>query len=253
MKVLEIYQYLDALSAFELQESWDNSGLLVGDFAHDISTIALSIDVDEALIDTLEPNTLLVTHHPIIFGGLKQLEFSKYPANLIHKMIQKNISNIAMHTNFDQTHLNNYVAEEILGYEIIKKDGFVAYLKVEEPFEDFAQKIADAFGLECAKCVQCSNYVTTAALTTGSGCSLMRSLEADCFLTGDVKYHDAMEAKSIDLSLIDIGHYESEHFFAEILAKHLKNLGLKVIIASSKNPFTYYGKRKDPKNTKGNE
>ena len=239
MKVLEIYEFLDALSPFELQESWDNSGLLVGSFNHEITTVALSIDVDEALIDTLEPNTLLITHHPIIFGGLKQLEFSKYPANLIQKMIQKNISNIAMHTNFDQTHLNVYVATEVLGYTIQKKDGFIAYLEVNEPFESFAKKVTEAFGLKCAKCVKCEDFVKTAALTTGSGCSLMRSLEADCFLTGDVKYHDAMEAKSINLSLIDIGHYESEHFFAQILEKHLKNLGLKVIIASSENPFTY--------------
>ncbi|MBD3797126.1 MAG: Nif3-like dinuclear metal center hexameric protein [Campylobacterales bacterium] len=239
MKVLEIYDFLDELSPFSLQESWDNSGLLVGDFDRDITTVALSIDVDEALIDTLDPNTLLITHHPIIFGGLKQLEFSKYPANLIQKMIQKNISNIAMHTNFDQTHLNEYVATQILGYEIKEKEGFIAYLKVNEGFESFAKKVSDAFGLKFAKCVQCTDFIKTAALVTGSGCSLMKSVKADCFLTGDVKYHDAMEAKSINLSLIDIGHYESEHFFAEILEKHLKNLGLKVIIASSENPFTY--------------
>jgi len=239
MKTLEIYEFLDNLSPFELQESWDNSGLLVGDFSQEVSQIALSIDVDEALIDSLEENTLLITHHPIIFGGLKQLEFSKYPANLIQKMIQKNISNIAMHTNFDQTHLNEYVATEIMGYKVIQKDGFVAYLEVNEDFETFANTIAKAFKLPHARCVKCSDVVKKVALTTGSGCSLMRSIDADCFLTGDIKYHDAMEAKSINMSLIDIGHYESEHFFAQILEKHLKNLGLKVIIASSENPFTY--------------
>ena len=239
MKILEIYKFLDDLSPFELQESWDNSGLLVGEFSQDIQRIALSIDVDEELIDSLEEDTLLITHHPIIFGGLKQLEFSKYPANLIQKMIRKNISNIAMHTNFDQTHLNDFVAEEILGYKIVKKDGFVAYLKVDESFDEFSRKVSSAFGLPHAKCVKCSDKVEIAALVTGSGCSLLKSIKADCFLTGDVKYHDAMEAKSINLSLIDIGHYESEHFFAQILLKHLKNLGLEVIISSSKNPFTY--------------
>ena len=239
MKISEIYEFLNKLSPFELQESWDNSGLLVGDFSLEATNIALSIDVDESLIDSLEENTLLITHHPIIFGGLKQVNFSEYPANLIQKMIRKNISNIAMHTNFDQTHLNDYVVREVLGYEISQKDGFVAYVDVDEDFDVFAKKISAALDLPHAKCVKTKKRVKRVAITTGSGCSLMRSVRADCFLTGDIKYHDAMEAKSLNLSLIDIGHYESERFFALILQKRLKNLGLKVIIASSENPFTY--------------
>jgi dinuclear metal center YbgI/SA1388 family protein len=239
MTVQTIYDFLNELSPFVLQESWDNSGLLIGDFSTEISKIALSIDVDMAQIDALEENTLLITHHPIIFGGVKQLDFKHYPANLIQKMIQKNITNIVMHTNFDQTHLNEYVAKEILGYEIVQKEGFITYLEVNESFDVFAKKVAAAFGLSHARCVQCSDFVGRVALTTGSGCSLLKSVNAECFLTGDIKYHDAMEAKSINLSLIDIGHYESEHYFAQILEKHLKNLGLEVIIASSQNPFTY--------------
>ena len=239
MKISQIYAFLDNLSPFELQEKWDNSGLLLGDFNQEIKKIVLSIDVDEALIDSMEDGTLLITHHPIIFGGLKQLEFSKYPANLIYKMIQKNISNISMHTNFDQTHLNEYVATEVLGYKIAQKDGFVAYLDIDEDFDIFASKVASAFSLPHAKCVKSSQRVKRVALTTGSGCSLIKSVKADCFLTGDIKYHNAMEAKSINLSMIDIGHFESEKFFADILFKHLKNLGLEAIISSSKNPFTY--------------
>ena len=239
MKIREIYNFLNELSPFELQESWDNSGLLVGSFESEVSKIALSIDVDAVLIDSLEPHTLLITHHPIIFGGLKALDFDNYPANLLQKMIQKNISNIAMHTNFDQTHLNEYVATEVLGYKIVQKEGFIAYFEVNESFDVFAKNVAAAFGLEQTRCVKCSEFVTRVALTTGSGCSLIRSVNAECFLTGDIKYHDAMEAKSINLSLIDIGHFESEHYFGQILKKHLKNLGLEVIIASSQNPFTY--------------
>ncbi len=239
MKLEEIFNYLNELSPFEMQESWDNSGLQVGEFSQNISKIALSIDVDEKLIDSLDENTLLITHHPLIFSGLKQLDFSKYPSNLIHKMIQKNISNIALHTNFDKTHLNDYVATEVLGYKIIKKEEFIAYLEVNEDFEAFNARVSSALGLDYSKYVKCKEWVQTAALTTGSGCSLIPNIDADCFLTGDIKYHDAMSAKSINLSLIDIGHFESEHFFAQILAKHLKILGLEVIIASSENPFTY--------------
>lgn len=239
MKIAQIYEFLNELSPFELQESWDNSGLLIGDFSQEIQNVVLSIDVDEALIDNIEPNSLLITHHPIIFGGLKQLEFNKYPTNLIRKMIQKNISNISMHTNFDKTHLNDFVAQDVLGYEIIRKEAFVSYLRVEESFEIFASKVSKALELPYVKCVKCHDYIKESALITGSGASLLRQIKADAMLTGDIKYHDAMEAKSVKLSLIDIGHFESEKFFGEILYKYLKNLGLKAIISSSKNPFTY--------------
>ena len=239
MKISEIYNYLDELSPFELQEKWDNSGLLIGDFDQEIEKVVLSIDLDEALVESLDENTLVITHHPIIFGGLKQLRFSEYPSKLLRLMIQKNISNIAMHTNFDQTHLNRYVAEKILGYSITRTDGFVAYIDVNENFDDFAGKVRDAFGLSHLKVVKCHDNIKTVALTTGSGASLIKEIEADCFLTGDIKYHDAMEAKTIGMSMIDIGHYESECYFGEILEKHLINLGLSVIISPSKNPFTY--------------
>jgi len=239
MTVKSLYKTLDEISPFELQESWDNSGLLVGDWNNEVRSVVLSIDIDEELLENLEEDTLVITHHPIIFGGLKQLQFNQYPAKLLQKMLQKNISNIAMHTNFDQTHLNAYVATEVLGYEISEKEGFVAYIDLDESFTDFAKKIAAKFGLEHIKCVKCHEQVKRIALTTGSGASLMKSIKADCFLTGDIKYHDAMEAKTIGLSMIDIGHFESERYFADVLAKNLINLGISVIISSSKNPFTY--------------
>ena len=239
MSVEDIYKILDKISPFELQESWDNSGLLVGDWKQEVKQVVLSIDLDEALLDTLEENTLVITHHPIIFGGLKQLQFNQYPAKLLQTMLKKNISNIAMHTNFDQTHLNAYVATQILGYEINDKEGFVAYIDLDESFDAFAKKIAQKFGLEHIKCVKNHDRIRRVALTTGSGASLMKAIKADCFLTGDIKYHDAMEAKTIGLSMIDIGHFESERYFGEVLAKDLENLGLSVIISSSKNPFTY--------------
>ncbi len=239
MTVRDIYAYLDSLSPFALQEGWDNSGLLVGDFAQEVSTVVLSIDIDEELLEKIPENALLITHHPVIFGGLKQLQFNQYPAKIIAPMIRKNIANIAMHTNFDQTHLNDYVATQVLGYPIIAKEGFVAYLGVDEPFEAFAKKVGSALGLSPIRCVRSHEYIRTCALVTGSGASLMRNIQAECFLTGDIKYHDAMEASALGLSMIDIGHYESERYFGEILGGHLEKLGLSVIISPSKNPFTY--------------
>ena len=62
-------------------------------------------------------------------------------------------------------------------------------------------------------------------------------MDADCFLTGDIKYHDAMKAMSQNLMLVDIGHYESEQFFVNVMMEELKNLGLFGIISQSQNPF----------------
>jgi len=242
MKIVELYERLNALSPFELQEKWDNSGLLVGQWEQEIDAVVLSIDIDEALLEQVEEGTLIITHHPLIFSGIKQLNFDDYPANLLRKMIQKNISNIAMHTNFDQTHLNAYVAEKVLGFPVQDQEGFVAYMNVDMPFDDFAAVVAKKLGLTHLKSVCSHTHIGRVALTTGSGASLLREIEADCFLTGDIKYHDAMEAKAVGMSMIEIGHFESERYFGEVLSPYLKNLGLTVIISSSENPFTYIQK-----------
>ena len=239
MILQEIYEKLDGLSPFELQEKWDNSGIQVGSKNQEIEHIVLSIDADAELLESLKPNTLLISHHPIIFGGVTQLDFDTYPSNLLKIMVEKKIANIAMHTNFDKTHLNKYVAEKVLGYKILNNEEFVIKFEVNEDFDSFAKKVGEIFSLPKVKCVKSTDFVKTCALTTGSGGSLIKYIDADCFLSGDIKYHDAMEAKSINLSLIDIGHFESECFFGDVLKPHLKLLGLNAIISSSKNPFIY--------------
>ena len=239
MKLGQIYEKLNQISPFELQESWDNSGLQVGSMDDKIEHIVLSVDIDEALLESLEPKTLLITHHPLIFGGIKSFDFDAFPPNFIKKMIQKEISSIALHTNFDITHLNDFVATEVLGLEIKEKEGFVAYMQIESDFETFAKKVQKAFDLQVLKTVRCHQNIRSVALCTGSGASMLPSIKADCYLTGDIKYHDAMLAKSLQISMIDIDHFESEKFFAPILQKELKKIGLQAIISQSVNPFTY--------------
>ena len=71
MKLQEIYDVLNEISPFELQEKWDNSGLLVGSFEDEISNVYISMDLDEELLLNVEKNSLIITHHPLIFLGLK--------------------------------------------------------------------------------------------------------------------------------------------------------------------------------------
>ncbi len=238
MLLYDIYKFLDKLSPFELQEEWDNAGLQIGSFKSHIDRIYISIDIDKDLVKHMLPNSLLVTHHPLIFSKLKSIDLEQYPSIFIKDFIKKDISLISMHTNFDKTHLNSYVAKNVLGFESYK-DGFVDYFEVDYNFDDFLEKVKKDFNLKNVNVVKCHEKVKKVALCTGSGASMIKDIDADLYLTGDIKYHDAMLAKALNLSLIDIKHYQSEVFFGEILEKELKNLGLEVIISHSKDPFEY--------------
>ena len=237
MKLQEIYDFLDKISPFELQEKWDNSGLVVGDMSREVSQIVLSLDVDDEMIESTKEGTLFIVHHPLIFGKLTQLDFAKYPSNLIEKMILKKQSIIAMHTNFDQTHLNKYVFEKVLGFTLESQNAFLCTTKGEWNYKELLNLIKEKLNLPTLKVIGKKENIRSIALTTGAGASLMDEVEADCFLTGDIKYHDAMKAMSENLMMIDIGHYESERFFAEILLEELKVLPILAIISNSKNPF----------------
>lgn len=237
MKIRDIYNILNEISPFELQEEWDNSGLIVGNFEDEIKNIYLSLDLDSNLIASLEPNSLIITHHPLIFKPLKRVNFNDFSTKLLRELIKKDISLISMHTNFDKTHLNRYVLEEVLGFKISESDEFINYFDVNMDFDKFHELIMDKLNLNYKRCVKIDNFIKKCAIVTGAGASLIKKIKADCLITGDIKYHEALEAREIGLNLIDIGHFESERFFAKALESDLKKKQLKVIIADSINPF----------------
>jgi len=244
LKVQEIYNVLNEISPFELQEKWDNAGLLVGSYDDEIENIYISIDLDEKLVDEADENSLIITHHPLIFSGLKRVNYDSYSTKLLKKLIKKDIALISMHTNIDKTHLNKYVLTEVLGFEATNSQEFVSYANVNMSFEDLVKDISTKLGLKTTKAVKCHEHINKIAMVTGAGMSLLDYVDADCFLTGDIKYHDAMEAKARGISLIDIRHYESERFFSTLveglLSEYLKKNELKAIITASKNPFEFF-------------
>lgn len=243
MKIKEIYDFLDLASPFNFQEKWDNSGLLLGNMEDEFCEVCISLDLDIEFLEKVPVNALIITHHPLIFSGLKAINFDSYTTKLLQIMIKKDIKLISMHTNIDKSHLNRYVMSEVLGFEVQNENEFILSSKVDMSFDDFCQLIQKKLGLEFKKVVKCHQNITSFSLTTGSGMSLLPLIKTDVFLTGDIKYHDAMEAKLRGISLIEIGHFESEvHFNVVvygILEKYLKKNKIIAIMGTNQNPFEY--------------
>ena len=243
MIVKDLYNYLDKISPFSLQEKWDNSGLIVGNMNDEFSKVYISLDLDKFMLDNIEPNSLIITHHPLIFSALRTVNYDSYATKLLAILIKKDIKLISIHTNIDKTHLNKYVVSQILKFDIQSCDEFICYANVNMSFKKLKKIVKQRLNLEFDKSVKCRDKIKNIAFTTGSGMSLISDVKADCFLTGDIKYHDAMEAKERNISLIDIGHYESEHHFAPLLIglveKYLLKNKIKAIITTSQNPFDY--------------
>jgi dinuclear metal center YbgI/SA1388 family protein len=209
----------------------------------EFESIYISLDLDLKMIKKVKKNSLIITHHPLIFSALKKLNNDTYSTKILKKLIKKDISLISMHTNIDKTHLNSYVGCDVLGLDFKKDEDFILKADIDLSFESFTKLLKDKLNLKILKVVNAKKNIKSVSLTTGSGMSLLSSITTDCFLTGDIKYHEAMEAKARNICLIDIGHYESEiHFMSlldMLLKKYLKTNGKKAIMLKSHNPFNY--------------
>lgn len=246
MKVLEIYQILDSISPFILQAQWDNSGLNIGNMHADCQRVYVALDLDMQVAATIENESLLIVHHPLIFQPLKTMQTDIYPANLIEICLQKEISVIAMHTNFDKTHLNQAFATS-LGLESLnftpngEKDFSLIY-STNTPISthSLATHIKDILKLNVLRYTHKDNMINNLYITCGSNAHAYQiAKKGDCIITGDIKYHDAMIATSNGISFIDVAHFESECIFSDLLVKALQKHHIQAIITNSHNPFCY--------------
>lgn len=117
MLIKDVISEIENFAPPAYQESYDNSGLLVGNKDTKITGVLLSLDCVEEVIDEaieLKCN-LIIAHHPIIFGGLKRLTGANYVERTVIKAIQNNIAIYAAHTNLDNVKdgVNAKIAEKL--------------------------------------------------------------------------------------------------------------------------------------------
>src|SRR5664279_44255 len=103
MKLKDLTSYLDSAVPLSFQESYDNSGLQVGSPEREISSAMISLDVTEEVIDEAIHNKcdLVVSHHPLIFTGIKSLTGRSFTERTIYKAVKSDIAIYSAHTNLD--------------------------------------------------------------------------------------------------------------------------------------------------------
>lgn len=236
MVIQDVISLLEAVAPPQLQESYDNAGLIVGDPLTPLSGVLFCLDSTEAIVDEAVERgcNLVVAHHPIVFRGLKRLNGANYVERTVMQAIRRDVAIYAIHTNLDNVHrqgVNAKIAEK-LGLKntriLLPKSGstpdigagLVGELLIPLPESDFLQTVKTAFRAGCVRhTTLLQKPVQRVAVCGGSGSFLLaeaRRAGADVFITADFKYHEFFDADG-QILIADIGHYESEQFTVELL------------------------------------
>jgi dinuclear metal center YbgI/SA1388 family protein len=118
MKLSQLTDYLESLAPLAYQEDYDNCGLIVGNGSQEIYQALISLDCTEGVVDEAIANNcqVIVSHHPIVFKGLKKFNSKTYVERVVEKAIKNNIAIYAIHTNLDNIHTGvNAKMCEVLG------------------------------------------------------------------------------------------------------------------------------------------
>ncbi len=242
----ELMEKLEELAPRNLACDWDNPGLLAGRRDKEVKKVLVALDATDAVIDQAvrEHADLLLTHHPLIFRALKQVSDEDFISRRILRLLQADISYIAMHTNFDAAPgCMADLAAELIGIrngeplELTgEKDGAAAGIgkvgMLEKPvaLDDLAKQVKQAFGLPFVLIYGkniAPKQVSRVAISPGAGGSMIRyalEKQAEVLITGDIGHHDAIDAAAQGMAIMDAGHYGLEHIFIPFMADYVKKI-----------------------------
>ena len=113
MKLAVLTRFLESYAPLNYQEDYDNAGLIVGQAGMEVTGVLVALDCTEDIVDEamVHGYNVIVTHHPIVFKGLKKLNGKTYIERVVMKAIKNDIALYAIHTNLD--HVHNGVSGEI--------------------------------------------------------------------------------------------------------------------------------------------
>mgnify|MGYP004479237105 FL=1 len=268
--VADVTELIEDAVPVSLQESWDNSGLLIGFPEKHVKKVITCLEITEAVADeaVAAGADMIVSHHPLIFSGIRKLSYDSSEDRAVMKLVSNGISVYSCHTPFDKVRGgNNDIIAERLGLSSVKNlrgDDVVSPSKMAENRDEadigrtgrFRKPLTYMQAIELAAnqlnmsirqlraCGDLNTEITSVGICTGAGADMAEmAVDAGCqlFITGDVKYHEAQVAAARGICLLDAGHYGTEKFFAqamrELLEKKLAGKAEVVESAVNIDPF----------------
>lgn len=223
MNKFDLVKKIEQFAPLETQDDWDNSGWLVCTSTKEVSKIMLALTITDDIYEQAKNQNcdMIISHHPLFLIPLKYSDINMYCA----------------HTNMDKA--NGGTTDtliEALDLEVARiEDDYVRIVELDSPItvEDFEKKLR-----KISPNLRYTNNrniteIKSIGFCAGSGSDFIETTETDAFVTGDLKFHPALEYKKL---VFDIGHFESEIL---ILKKFAQILETDVIYANESTPFIY--------------
>ena len=262
MKVYEIIEEMEKIAPPSYAMDWDNPGLLVGRKDSEVKGVYLALDATERVLQTAiqKGDSMLITHHPMIFTPVKQVRDDDFIGSRILCLAEHHMSYYAMHTNFDVAVMGEIAADRLglKGRQVLqvtlpadaltgvkeKGIGCAGLLPKTMTLRECGEYVKKVFEIPTVKIFgDLDSLISRAAICPGSGkhmASYALALGSEVLITGDIDHHEGIDANSQGLAIIDAGHHGIEHIFTEYMKKRLNELFPRLHVDQDVNdpPFT---------------
>ena len=242
MKVIELYNKLCEMIPTSLSCVWDKDGLeSCPEPERKVGKVLISLDITNEVIDEAIENNVdvIISHHPVFFGGLGNLNALTFDGARAVKLAKNNIATMSFHTRLDALSggVNDILAEKIGldDVEVVGEDKIcrIGNLKEEMSAVDYAQLVKSALSYGEGEykaqvaLAPAGRAVKRVALVGGSGgddIALAAASGADTFVTGELKYHQLLAATDFKVNLITAGHFFTEYPVCKFLENKVKEV-----------------------------